>query len=149
MWLDYDDKYAVSDGGLVMHKKSGRIVKGALRYGYWRIHKSSGFIDIHLMVAKCFLPKIDILGLQVDHIDQNRENNNASNLRWCDRSTQMINRTFPVGNSGYHHIRFHPSGGNPCVRMMRNGRTYSETFETLEDAMTARDKILQDYILHQ
>jgi len=146
MWLDYDDKYAVSEDGLVMHKKSGRFTKGSLRAGYWRIHKLSGFIDIHKMVAKCFLPKIDIPDLQVDHIDQNRENNNASNLRWCNRSTQMINRTYPTGASGHHHIKFHKSGGNPWVRIMRNGIIYSETFETLEEAITARNKILQDYI---
>ena len=145
MWLDYDDKYAVSDEGLVMHKKSGRIVKGSSRTGYWRIHTSFGFMDIHLMVAKRFLPKLDIPGLQVDHIDQNRANNNASNLRWCDKSTQMINRTYPAGKSGHHHIKFQPSGGNPCVRIMRNGRTYSETFETLADAIVARDKILAEY----
>jgi hypothetical protein len=94
------------------------------------------------MVAHRFLPKLDVPDLQVDHIDRNRENNNPSNLRWCNRSIQMINRAYPAGASGHHHITFQKGSGNPYLRIMRNGRTYGETFDTLEEAIVARDNIL-------
>ena len=145
MWIDYEDKYAVSEDGLVMHKKSSRITQGSLRNGYWRIHLGNNKrVDVHLMVARCFLPKIDASDLQIDHIDRDRTNNNASNLRWCDKSTQMINREYPPGISGHHRIKIN-KGGSFWVRLMRNGHSINKTFDTLEEAIVARDKILAEY----
>ncbi len=45
---------------------------------------------IHRLVAEAFIPNPDHLP-QIDHIDRNRENNHASNLRWCTLSGNMHN----------------------------------------------------------
>lgn len=41
-------------------------------------------IRIHRLVAKAFIPNPDNLP-EVNHKDENKLNNNASNLEWCDR----------------------------------------------------------------
>lgn len=38
---------------------------------------------VHRLVAKAFHPKSNFDGLQVNHIDENKENNAADNLEWC------------------------------------------------------------------
>lgn len=43
---------------------------------------------IHRLVATAFLPNEDNLP-QVNHIDENKENNAAANLEWCDRKYNM------------------------------------------------------------
>lgn len=45
---------------------------------------------VHRVVAKAFIPNPENKP-QIDHIDRNRSNNNASNLRWCTGSENMSN----------------------------------------------------------
>ena len=45
---------------------------------------------VHRLVAQAFLPNEDNLP-QVDHIDGNHQNNEASNLRWCTPAVNMSN----------------------------------------------------------
>ena len=95
MWIDYDDKYAVSVEGLIKHKKSGRITKGA-RGTLYNIVCSYNknvikYQYIHRIVALCFLPKIDMPGLVVDHINRDKRDNRACNLRWVSKSENALN----------------------------------------------------------
>ena len=46
---------------------------------------------VHRLVALAFLPNPNNFKC-VDHIDRNPKNNNVENLRWCNHSTNMINR---------------------------------------------------------
>lgn len=85
--VGYEDLYEVSDTGLVRNKVSGKILKpgkdgkGYLRVrlykdGEWKMYR------IHRLVAEAFIP--NPLNLpQVNHIDQNKSNNNVDNLEWC------------------------------------------------------------------
>ena len=151
MWLDYDDKYAVSDEGLVMHKKLGRILTTRTRSEYHRvvlyddlgnqIHKT-----VHVMVAERFCPKIDALGLTCDHINRDKNDNRACNLRWCSWGVQMLNRNTPVGKSGQKHI-YLLANGTYRLEINRNcQKLYNKTFKTLDEAIAARDKILAEYV---
>ena len=146
MWLDYNEKYAVSEDGQVKHKKSGRIVKGALRSGYRRIDiRNIRNVDIHRMVAERFCPKEDVEGLTVDHIDRDKSNNRASNLRWVDKTTQTLNRVAPLGLSGHRHISPTPRG-NWVFSVCRGYKNVvCMTFKTLSEAIVARDAYLSEH----
>lgn len=143
MWLDYDDKYAVSDEGLVMHKKSGRTTAGALmKRGYMKHSYSKDGKDIerrvHQMVADRFIPRIDLPGLVVDHINRDKTDNRACNLRWVSCSANSRNRgVFTNTGERYIHQRYIVNISTPH---------YVKAFDTLEEAVAARDKILAEYV---
>jgi hypothetical protein len=143
MWLDYDDKYAVSDNGLVMHKKSGRTTAGALmKRGYMKHSYSKDGKDIerrvHQMVADRFIPRIDLPGLVVDHINRDKTDNRACNLRWVTVAANGRNRGV-FTNTGERYISrtYKLTINTPRVRMY---------FDTLEEAVAARDKILAEFV---
>jgi hypothetical protein len=133
MWLNYDETYAVSEDGLVMNRKTGLILKpNSDRYGYLRVslhHKE--ITHIHRMVAQMFCPKIDLLKLEVDHINRNREDNRAINLRWCDRTANERNKKAS-------HIYVNQNGYRVCF-VSNKIRIYDKYFKTLEEATVARD----------
>ena len=143
MWLDYDDKYAVSDDGLVMHKKSGRTTAGALmKRGYMKHSYSKDGKDIerrvHQMVADRFIPRIDLPGLVVDHINRDKTDNRACNLRWVTVAANNKNKgVFTNTGERYIHKRYIVNISTPH---------YVKAFDTLEEAVAARDKILEEYV---
>ena len=46
---------------------------------------------IHRLVAEYFIPNPNNYD-EVDHIDRNKQNNHISNLRWCIRSMNKLNK---------------------------------------------------------
>ena len=93
MWLNYDETYAVSEDGLVMNRKTGKILKpSADTGGYLIVFIHSNIARVHRIVAQMFCPKIDLPGLEVDHINRDKKDNSAVNLRWYDRSTNERNK---------------------------------------------------------
>lgn len=149
MWLDYDDKYAVSEEGLVMHKKSGRISKGTLRKsGYYqsatKINCKMYFRLVHRMVGELFLPKIDIPGLVIDHINRDKKDNRACNLRWVSISVNIRNTNVKT-NTGERYISLTPAGTYKLFSTTQ-GMYMNKRYNTLQEAIAARDNILADYI---
>lgn len=150
MWLDYDDKYAVSEEGLIMHKELGWITKGVvsengyLRHSYNESGKSN-YRLVQRMVAHLYLPKIDIPGLEVDHINHDRSDNRACNLRWCSGSVNRRNRNMKLPPTGEKYIR-KTKYETWRLHIRFDGVNYFKTYNTLEEAIQARDKILTEYI---
>lgn len=83
--------YEVSDTGLVKNKLTNKILKGYIRNGYRFVHIKNGKeLRIHRLVAIEFIPNPKNLCC-VNHIDENKENNNIENLEWCNH---QYNNTF-------------------------------------------------------
>jgi len=146
-WLDYNDIYAVSDDGLVMNKQTGRVLKPYRRpdtYLEINLGRNIRFL-IHRLVALLFLPKIDMPQLEVDHINRDKTNNCAYNLRWVDTTTNNLNKLVKTGSSGEkyirHDIRCKKTPWN--VRIQRyNESVFDGWFKTIQEAITARDNFI-------
>lgn len=91
----FEEKYIVSSHGRVMgigtyntckkeeliklHKKHGR--NGYVQARFYDNGRAKTF-EIHLLVAKAFIPNPDNLPM-VNHIDEDKTNNHVENLEWC------------------------------------------------------------------
>jgi hypothetical protein len=99
-WLSYDETYSVSEEGYVMNHKTGKILFNQDdRRGYDRVDINGKHRKVHQLVAARFLPAPTEEGLIIDHIDRDRRNNHASNLRWATRSVNNSNRSAPLCSS--------------------------------------------------
>lgn len=85
---DFTD-YEVSTYGRIrsLKYKTPRILKPKLCRGYlivilYNNKKESKTLRINRLVALAFIPNTDINKTQVNHIDENKLNNNIDNLEW-------------------------------------------------------------------
>ena len=91
------EKYEVSNLGKVRNIKSGRMLKphlnhnGYLKHHLYR-HDKQKELFLHRILATAF---IDNPGKkpQVNHIDENKLNNDLSNLEWCTVRENLIHGT--------------------------------------------------------
>lgn len=90
MWkvIEGYPKYEVSDDGEVRVIKSGKILtKSVDTRGYYKVTLTNSenrkTLFVHRLVAIAFVSNPNNLN-QVNHIDENKQNNHASNLEWCD-----------------------------------------------------------------
>jgi hypothetical protein len=96
MWLNIDENYECSEEGHVRNKNTLRILKSwdSNGYCYTRIGGAkSKKTGIHRVIASLFLPHPTGLNLEVDHIDRNKHNNHASNLRWVSKTVNGQNKS--------------------------------------------------------
>lgn len=57
--------------------------------GYHVLNIDKKVMYLHRMVAETFLPLEDYEGLQVNHIDGNKDNNSVSNLEWISQQDNL------------------------------------------------------------
>ncbi len=111
--------YEVSNFGRVFSKKSDKFLKplllkiGYLQVSLYKDNKKKSMY-VHRLVAFAFIDNPESKPM-IDHIDQNRQNNTVSNLRWATNSENQQNtkRTLPLGNltgeerqkAAYQHYR--------------------------------------------
>ena len=67
------------------HKGKGKLYKFAGSSPSQALYK----LYVHRLVASVFCPCPSLLHKQVDHIDGNKFNNNAANLRWVTQKENM------------------------------------------------------------
>lgn len=88
-WLKIKEltNYSISDCGYVRNDKTGIILKQIIRkdgYVNYCLRKNGKVYNFlaHRLVAKHFLDKVEGK-LQVNHIDEDKQNNHFLNLEWC------------------------------------------------------------------
>lgn len=110
----YDGMYEVSDLGRVRSHNSGewKVMrpgnngKGYLRVVLYRYGKQKNVL-VHRLVANAFIPNDNIFNDQVNHINEVKTDNRATNLEWCDRSYNVTyNGLQQKRMSNYHRSNY-------------------------------------------
>lgn len=92
IWKDvkgYEGRYLISNFGNVQSVKSGKLLKVHTSHkGYVIVllykNQKSHTNQLHRLIAQAFIPNPNNLP-QINHIDGNKQNNDISNLEWCDQ----------------------------------------------------------------
>ena len=91
------ENYEVSNLGKVRNIKSGRIIKPSLnKNGYLRLwlceNNKKKYLYLHRIIATAFIDNSEEKPC-VNHIDENKTNNDLSNLEWCTERENAIHGT--------------------------------------------------------
>ena len=103
--------YHVSNFGNVKNNKTGKVLKqGTSGYGYntvsLRLNNGTKSKYIHKLVAEAFLTN-DKGKTYVDHINNNKSDNNVLNLRWATQQENIRNTRLSRNNtSGYKGVSY-------------------------------------------
>ena len=103
--------YSVSDHGNVKNNKTGRIIKlsvqtdGYIRIGL-RLNKVEYKKRVHTLVASAFILNPDAKKC-VDHINNDKTDNNIDNLRWATQNENSQNSGLSSRNkTGFKGVYF-------------------------------------------
>lgn len=138
------DNYTITSTGVVRNKKTGNRLFGNINHdGYLRVkltnNGKSRSIFVHRLVAEHFLPNDDDT-LEVNHIDENKLNNNIENLEWVDHTQNMRhscdkkviclndNKTYPSARDAAKAYNLHPMSVREVARGKKNS-LYGMRFE--------------------
>ena len=137
----YEDMYAVSNHGNVVNMWTEKEIKTpTCNYGYPRFNmcnnKRRKHVRVHRLVSHAFVRNPRLLN-EVDHVDNVRNNNRCTNLRFCTREENLQNMSARVGRTSKY------IGVDWCSRTKRwraQGKGgYMARFEKEIDAARARD----------
>lgn len=130
-WKDiggYEGLYRVSDLGRVAGIKSGKTLKPRENRGYLKVVLSKDGrmknFFVHRLVAKAFVPNVANKPF-VNHLDEDKTNNVASNLEWCTRREN--------NNWGTRTERAAKAEGRPVEQLDADGNLLA-TFYSMHDA---------------
>tara|TARA_R110002124_G_scaffold151834_1_gene318643 strand:+ start:964 stop:1473 length:510 start_codon:yes stop_codon:yes gene_type:complete len=140
--IDNFDDYDISYNGIVINKKSNRVLKGCIikekNTSYRGIGLSQNnkpyFLRLHRLLAIAFIANPDNLPC-VDHIDGNGLNNDLSNLRWCNNSQNGQNREVSKRNKSTGIKNIYKNRKGYQFRKVVNGKEVTKYFKTLEEAV--------------
>ena len=156
MWKDvigYEGLYEVSENGAIRGKDRkdcrGNRISGVemkprlINSGYYMVHLRNGNgerkgVLVHRVVAAAFLkPKKG--ATQVDHIDENKANNAASNLRWVTPKENT--------NHGTGKARAAAGRSVPVLRLSEDGMIEKKIFVRNGSRAAVRNKTREYYKL--
>lgn len=130
MWIDIPKSkiHEINNHGEVRNKHTGKILAGSINNsGYRTVHlvKKNYPEFIHRLVAEAFVYNDDPMSnTDVNHIDGNKLNNDASNLEWVSRSENV--------KHAYTNGLNRPSGGGHnkrAIRIIETGEVFQSQYE--------------------
>lgn len=156
MWKDivgFEDRYEISDSGEVRNKKTQKILTLKVdRDGYYQIglrkqgDRKKFWFYIHRLVAVYYIHSDNTNGLQIDHIDHNKLNNNVDNLRWVTCLENNLARELKTWASnkttGELYITRYRNGY--MVRINRSDFKRRYWSKSIDDAISKRDEFLEE-----
>ena len=137
--------YCVSNLGNIKYIKTNTILKQRFdKYGYKRVNlydKNRKILTkrTHRLVIEAFKENVENK-LCVDHIDNNRENNNICNLRYATHQENTRNSKIRKNStSGIKGITYHKASNKWQARITIDGlEIHLGLFGNIEDAKLAR-----------
>ncbi len=131
--------YEISNLARVRNKKTGRIMKQTTNFqGYKVVSLNQKPFHVHKLLGLAFIQN-PLNKLCIDHINNNKLDNNLENLRWVTHSENNQNRSLAKNNrSGIKGV-CKISDDKFRARVQFNNKTYYlGTFKTLAEAKKAR-----------
>lgn len=120
----YEGLYQVSDKGRVKSLKFGkeRILKSARDTGGYLLvalckNGEQKTYKVHRLVAQAFIPNPNNLP-EINHKDEDKTNNSAQNLEWCDSKYN--------NNYGTHNQRSAEKRSKPILQFTKDGEFVKE-----------------------
>jgi hypothetical protein len=144
------ENYSVSDFGNVRNDNTGKNLKGSDNgEGYLKVclmkHKRRHSKLIHKLTAEAFLLNPENKKC-IDHIDNNKLNNNLINLRFATHSQNQQNASLSSRNtSGTKGVRWNKKQNNWRAEITINGKTINlGSFLNKDDAINIRVQRAKD-----
>mgnify|MGYP003678389563 CR=1 FL=1 len=140
------NNYLIYDDGRVYSKNRNIFMKSyKINSGYYVVdlrdnNRNKKKWLVHRLVALHYVNNDNSNYDLVDHIDQNKTNNNKENLRWCNKSINGYNRGEQVNNKlGEKNIFYCNTHKRYIFRIKIDGKSKSKSLKTLEEAIEYRD----------
>ena len=128
----------------VYNTNTGKYIKNRFTCGYYynslcKNGKTKNF-KLHRLIFKSHFPLIDIEGSDIDHINQDKLDNNINNLRIATRSENQCNRHCQKNNksTGIKNI-YKIKYDIFRVIITKDGKKYTKTFKLLDEAIKWRN----------
>jgi hypothetical protein len=138
------ENYSVSSFGNVRNDMTNKILKNLIdSNGYYQVnlYKNSKMksMKVHRLVANAFIEKLDGKPF-IDHINNNRLDNNISNLRWVTHKENQMNKSMYYNNSsGVKGVTFKKAKNKWHAQIMIDKiAIHLGYFKTIEEATQAR-----------
>ena len=104
-----DGCYIASSDGKIYNRQGLEKSQVTDKWGYktvgLRVDGKKKRFFVHRLVLMAFLPCDNMHALQVNHKDENKQNNNLSNLEWC---TNEYNQRYGTKSARLSATRSHP-----------------------------------------
>lgn len=139
-YIKINDDYLISSSGKVFSLKNKKILKGGKftnGYLFVRFGRKSKNHLIHRLVAETFVPNPQNKPC-VDHINGNRQDNRAENLRWCDHKE---NSNFDVAKK--RMIEAQSSRAREVYQYTKNGDLVKK-YNSLNEAARENNYLLSN-----